>query len=99
VVRARACEFIREFIRLVRSTWKGWIALEARPRVVGASSIARTRGRGVRGKGEDSARVVVIRVVVVVVVVVVVGGGGGGVRGARAGRDARHTPPSRVSFG
>jgi len=96
VVRARACEFIREFIRLVRSTWKGWIALEARPRVVGASSIARTRGRGVRGKGEDSARVVVIRVVVVVVVVV---GGGGGVRGARAGRDARHTPPSRVSFG
>jgi len=63
--------------------------------VVGASSIARTRGRGVRGKGEDSARVVVIRVVVVVVVV----GGGGGVRGARAGRDARHTPPSRVSFG
>ena len=96
MVRARACEFIREFIRLVRSTWKGWIALEARPRVVGASSIARTRGRGVRGKGEDSARVVVIRVVVVVVVVV---GGGGGVRGARAGRDARHTPPSRVSFG
>ena len=64
--------------------------------MVGASSIARTRGRGVRGKGEDSARVVVIRVVVVVVVVV---GGGGGVRGARAGRDARHTPPSRVSFG
>ena len=63
--------------------------------MVGASSIARTRGRGVRGKGEDSARVVVIRVVVVVVVV----GGGGGVRGARAGRDARHTPPSRVSFG
>jgi len=33
------------------------------------------------------------------VVVVVVVGGGGGVRGARAGRDARHTPPSRVSFG
>ena len=63
--------------------------------MVGASSIARTRGRGVRGKGEDSARVVVIRVVVVVVVVV--GGGGGG--GARAGSDARHTPPSRVSFG
>jgi len=93
VVRARACEFIREFIRLVRSTWKGWIALEARPRVVGASSIARTRGRGVRGKGEDSARVVVV------VVVVGGGGGGGGVRGARAGRDARHTPPSRVSFG
>ena len=89
MVRARACEFIREFIRLVRSTWKGWIALEARPRVVGASSIARTRGRGVRGKGEDSARVVVV--------VVVVGGGGGG--GARAGSDARHTPPSRVSFG
>ena len=61
--------------------------------MVGASSIARTRGRGVRGKGEDSARVVVV------VVVVVGGGGGGGVRGARAGRDARHTPPSRVSFG
>ena len=58
--------------------------------MVGASSIARERGRGVRGKGEDSARVVVV-------VVVVVGGGGGG--GARAGRDARHTPPSRVSFG
>ena len=92
MVRANGGEFIREFIRLVRSTWKGWIALEARPRVVGASSIARTRGRGVRGKGEDSARVVVVVVVVVV-------GGGGGVRGARAGRDARHTPPSRVSFG
>ena len=61
--------------------------------MVGASSIARTRGRGVRGKGEDSARVVVV------VVVVGGGGGGGGVRGARAGRDARHTPPSRVSFG